>query len=142
MSTITHLVRAGGVVAGGTALALLAAGPASAHHCYKEWNDAARAQVSTGTSWMAMSDFVSFAATEFFGLSDACASHGDEWTQAWMVEAGVTTEPTVHMRATVGGGAAHRTGKEPKPFGYLGDDDFAFLESQIFSEPDCVPSAG
>lgn len=139
MSITTHLGRGAAVLAGATALAVVAAGPASAHHCYKEWNDAARAQVSAGTAWMSMSDFVEMAATEFFGLPPECTSHAGEWADAWMAYAGVETEPTIHMKATVGGGANHRKGFVPKPFGYLGDEDFAFLESQIMAEPDCAP---
>lgn len=140
MTITKQLRRSGGVIAGAAALAVVGAGPASAHHCFKEWIDAARAQVSSGTVWMPVSDFVAMAITEFFELSGQCASHADAWTGDWMKWRGMETEPTIHTKATVGGGAAHRKGFEPKPFGYLGDDDFAFLEGLIFSEPDCTES--
>lgn len=133
-----HLRRGAGVLAGAAALAVVAAGPASAHHCYKEWNDAARDRVSAGQVWMPMSGYVGYAVTEFFGLSAECAAHADEWTAAWMATVGAETEPTLHMKATVGGGAAHMKGFEPKPFGYLDDADFVFLEGLIFGEADCV----
>lgn len=137
MSFTTHVRRVATVVGGTTAALALATSTASAHHCLKEWNDAARAQVSSGTAWMAMSDFVEFAVTEFFGLPAECAAHADEWTAAWMQWSGTETEPTIHTKATVGGGAAHQ-GKSVPAFDYLGDDDFAFLEGLIFSEPDCA----
>lgn len=129
--------RITGVLASAGALTILAAGPASAHHCLKEWNDAARAKVSSGTSWMAMSDYIAFATTEYFGLSAACGDHADDWTATWMEWRDVTTEPTVHMKATAGGGAQHKKGKEPGPFFYLADADYDFLEGMIFAEPDC-----
>ena len=134
------LRRTAPVIAGAGALAVVAAGPASAHHCLKEWNDAARAQVSSGTSWLPMSDFVYLAVTEFIpGLGANCGDHADEFTAAWMEYRGIETEPTIHMKATTGGGAVHHSGKEPKPFNYLGDNDFMFLEGLIAEEPDCVP---
>ena len=135
----SHLRRGAGVLAGAAALAVVAAGPASAHHCYKEWNDAARDRVSTGQVWMPMSGFVEYVVTYEFGMSAECVAHADEWTAAWMATVGAETEPSIHMKATVGGGAAHFKGFEPKPFGYLGDADIAFLEGLIFSETDCVP---
>lgn len=131
----SHLRRGGVVVAGAGAFALVAAGPASAHHCLKEWNDAARAQVSTGTAWMAMSDFVGFAIVNYLpGGTPECAAHADAITADYLDTAGIATEPTVHMKATTGGGAAHQ-GKDVKPFSYL---DFAILEGLIAAEEDCA----
>ena len=134
MSFTTHLRRTATVVGGPTAPHALAAGAASAPPCRKEWNDAARAQVSSGTSWMAMSDFTGFAIMNFLpGGTPACAAHADEFTASYMAAKDLATEPTVHMKATVGGGAAHQ-GKEVKPFSYL---DFAVLEGLIAGEADC-----
>lgn len=134
MSFISHSRRVAGVIAGAGALAVVAAGPASAHHCLKEWNDAARAQVSSGTSWMAMSDFVGFAIQNFLpGGTAECAAHADAFTATYMAAKGLGSEPTVHMKATVGGGAAHQ-GKEVKPFTYL---DLGLLAGTIMGEEDC-----
>jgi hypothetical protein len=126
-------------VAAAGAATVLVATSASAHHCYKEnWTDAAYAQVSSGTAWMPMSGFVAFAIQEFFGLPAECAAHADEFTAAWQEANGVEQEPLIHTRATAGGGAADRNGKDVPPFNYLGDADFMFLESLIFAEPDCA----
>lgn len=135
MSLSSHLRRTGTVATAATALALVAAGPASAHHCLKEWNGAARTQVSSGTSWMALSDFVGFAIVNFLpGGTPECAAHADEITAGYLTQAGLATEPTVHMRATTGGGAAHQ-GKDVKPFSYL---DFALLKGLVSAEEDCA----
>ncbi|TNM36650.1 hypothetical protein FHP29_21245 [Nocardioides albidus] len=135
MSIPTYLRRTGTVAATGAALALVAAGPASAHHCLKEWNDAARAQVSSGTAWMAMSDFVGFAIVNFLpGGTPECAAHADEITADYLTAAGIATEPTVHMKATTGGGAAHQ-GKVVKPFDYI---EFGIVEGLIAAEEDCA----
>lgn len=137
MNIRNRFVRTSSVVAGASALAMVAAGPASAHHCLKEWNDAARAQVSSGTAWMPMSDFVHMVVTQWMGLSPECGAHADEWTAAWLDHTDRASEPTIHMKATAAGGTAHQ-GKEVKSFTYLSDDDIAFVEGQIFSEDACV----
>jgi hypothetical protein len=125
-------------VVGVAGLALAPA--ASAHHCYKtEWQEAAYAQVSSGTPWTPMSELVAFAVTEFFGGTAECAAHADEWTAAWMDAHDVETEPLIHMRATVGGGAHDRNGKTVPPFSYLTEADFAELEGLIMAEEDCAP---
>lgn len=136
---LNHTFRRLGIaVAGAGALAIAVAGPAAAHHCFKdEWQDAARAQLTQGkTPWMPMSDFIAFAITEEFGLPDECAAHADQFVAAWMTHAGVDEEPLIHMRATVGGGAAHQ-GRAPQPMSYLEDADFDYLGGLLGSTEDC-----
>jgi hypothetical protein len=117
-----------------------------AHHCDKtEWQEAAYAQVRSGTAWAPMEDFVAFAVTEFLGQSPECAAHADEWTAAWMEMHDVEVEPLIHMKATAGGGAHDRNGKNVPPFSYLSDADFGELVGMIMSEADCAdlePPAG
>lgn len=135
MKTTPILLRAAVVAAGAGVVIAAAAGPAAAHHCYKDtWQDTARANISSGTAWLPLSDLGAMVAVEEFGFDEECASHADEWVQAWMAETGVTEEPLIHSKATVGGGAAHNAGKEPKPFSYLSEDDFVFLTGLIFAD--------
>ncbi|HWJ66451.1 MAG TPA: hypothetical protein VNT31_07225 [Nocardioides sp.] len=135
MTTTRSLRRAATVVVGSTAALALATGTASAHHCLKEWNDAARAQVAAGTPWAPLSDFMSFAIVNFLtGGTPECAAHADEFTLAYMDATDIATEPTIHMKATVGGGAAHQ-GRDVVPFEYL---DFGVLEALISAEEDCA----
>jgi hypothetical protein len=125
-------------VVGVAGLALAPA--ASAFHCYKtDWQDAAYAQVRSGTTWTPMSEFLEFAVMTFFeGGTPECAAHADEWTEAWMEANGVEEEPLINMRATAGGGAHDRNGKTVPPFSYLDDDDFGQLAALILAEPDCA----
>lgn len=101
------------------------AGTASAHHCYKdEWTAAAYANLaSNGTAWMSLSDL----GTMFMVAPqdvEQCGPAIDRAVAEWMADVGMTVEPLIHSRATVGGGAFYHKGKAPKPFEYLSDDDF------------------
>ncbi|PVG83249.1 hypothetical protein DDE18_08090 [Nocardioides gansuensis] len=136
MITTSILRRAWAAIAGASAVALLAAGPASAHHCLVNFNEAAQAQVAEGTAWMPLGDFIEFAVVNFGGASPACAAHADEWAAEIMEIEGLESEPNVHMKATVGGGAAHRAGREPVPFNYM--DVEGDLFPLIAAEPDCA----
>jgi len=136
---LKSLIRRAGVpaaVAG--AVALVAAGPASAHHCYKaDWQEAARVQLAAHqTPWMPMSDLLAGAITEVFGLPQECAAHADELVASWMSFAGVEQEPLIQTRATIGGGAEAQ-GRPPRPISYLEESDFAYLDGLLASTPDC-----
>jgi len=132
--------RLGLPAAAAGALALAVAGPASAHHCYKnDWQSAARTQLETHhTAWMPMSDLLSSAITDFFGLPEACAAHADEFVASWMSYAGVDQEPIIQTRATIGGGAELQ-GRDPRPIGYVEDADFGYIDGLIASTSDCQP---
>ncbi|WP_141401531.1 hypothetical protein [Ornithinimicrobium cerasi] len=108
------------------------AGAASAHHCYKDrWADAAyQHHVNGGTAWVTLSDL----GTMFLvppELQADCAWVVDEVVAEWMVERGMTQEPLIHSKATIGGGAFYNKGKAPKPFEYLGEADFMMLEEVV-----------
>ncbi len=131
-------VRTGAVAVVGVA-SLTIAPAALAHHCYKtEWQEAAYAQVRSGTPWTPMSDFVTLVVGMEFGAPAECTAHADEWVDAWMEANGVEAEPLIHMRATAGGGAHDRNGKDVPPISYLDDADFGFLVGQVLAEPDCA----
>lgn len=132
----TRFARTTTVVAGACALGMIAAGPASAHHCLKEFNDAARAQVASGTPWMPLGDFLAFAAVEFVGVSPECAENAGDWTTALMARKGLETEPSIHMKSTAGGGAAHQ-GKQVPAFNYLSEDDIGYVIGLMFASPGC-----
>ncbi len=138
-------VRMGAVAVVGVA-SLAIAPAAMAHHCFKsEWTDAAYAKVRAGTPWTPMTDFVGFAVSSFPGATPECVSHAGEWTEAWMESEELDVEPLIHMRATAGGGAHDRNGKDVPPISYLDDGDFGFLVGQVLAEPDCAgvqPPAG
>lgn len=123
------------------------AGAASAHHCYKEeWSAAAYQNLAEkGTAWMSLSDV----GTTFMVAPEDVARCGpavDRAVAEWMAAAGLTTEPLIHSRATVGGGAMHHKGKAPKPFAYLSEDDFGTvvgLSMAYLAEAGCpVPELG
>jgi len=124
--------RAGTVLAATAAITLAGSTMASAHHCYKDqWQEAAyQAQSKGNTAWMPLSDL----GTAFLigpDFAQQCGYVADDAVQQWMAANGVTQEPLIHMRATVGGGALYNSGKEPKPFSYLDDDDFGMLTMAI-----------
>lgn len=119
-----RLGRLGLTAAAATTAVVLGAGPAMAHHCYKNaWQQAAyEHHLKGGTPWMPLSDLgVAF----LIGPDHLeCAYVADDAVAAYMKAHGLTQEPLIHSRATTGGGAASQ-GKTVKPFSYLMDDDFA-----------------
>ncbi|PFG39991.1 hypothetical protein ATJ97_2511 [Georgenia soli] len=128
--------RAGAVAAAVAAMGIASATSASAHHCYKvDWNDSAREQLAKNrTAWMPLSDLGAMiigAPVEQggYGRPD-CAGSADVAVAAWMEQAGVSQEPLIHSKATVGSGAAYQ-GKAPKGFAYLSEDDFGVLVMAI-----------
>ncbi|HEX5969200.1 MAG TPA: hypothetical protein VFY88_12035 [Intrasporangium sp.] len=133
MSALHRTVRRAGTVLAATAAITLAGSTmASAHHCYKnEWQAAAHEQLSNGrTAWMPLSDL----GTAFLigpDYAQQCGYVADDVVEQWMAANDVDTEPLIHMRATVGGGALYNSGKEPKPFSYLDDEDFGMLTMGI-----------
>lgn len=126
--TVAGRLAAG--LAGAAAMTLVVAGSASAHHCYKDWSEAAQARLAAGgTPWMPLSDMA-----EMFGAQLGCDVDGDAVVAAWMEATGADAEPLILSTATAGGGAAHKKGKAPGPFHYLGDADFAVLEGAIMEQ--------
>jgi hypothetical protein len=123
----TILRRTGTVTAAAAALVLAGSSMASAHHCYRDyWQPAAYEQHLKGnTPWVPLSDMgVAFLIGPDHAA--ACGYVADDAVAAFMAERGLTQEPLIHSRATVGSGAAYR-GNEPKPFSYLSDEDFGAL---------------
>lgn len=124
------LRRAGMAVAATAALGLAGASMASAHHCYKDyWTPQAYENVSSGTPWMALSDVAKLYLLD--GYADQCGYVADEAVAQFMAQKELTEEPLIQMRATVGGGALYHTGKEPKPFSYLTEEDFGALTMAV-----------
>ena len=120
--------RVGTALAATAAFTLAGASMASAHHCYKDdWQAAAyQQQASNKSPWMTLSDL----GTAFLigpALAEKCGYVADNVAADWMSANGVTVEPLIHMKATVGGGALYNSGTEPKPFSYLGEADFEQL---------------
>lgn len=110
------------------------AGTASAHHCYKDqWADAAyQHHLNGGTAWITLSDL----GTMFLvppELQAECGWVVDDVVADWMADKGMSQEPLIHSRATVGGGAFYHKGKAPGPFEYLGDEDFMMLEAEVMA---------
>ncbi len=119
------MTRARAIAGTTAALVLAGAASASAHHCYKEWwADAAyQHHLAGGTAWVPLSDL----GTMFIigpEYAEECGYVADDAVKAWMVDNGLTQEPLIHSKATVGSGSFYKKGKEPKPFSYLSEDDF------------------
>ncbi|GAA2163268.1 hypothetical protein FHX52_2000 [Humibacillus xanthopallidus] len=119
---------------------------ASAHHCYRDyWQPAAYAQHVKGhTPWVPLSDLgtMYLIGPEY---AEQCGYVADDAVTAFMAERGLTQEPLIQSRATVGSGAAYQ-GKAPKPFSYLSDGDFAMLTMAVIDgmatcAPDWQPPA-
>jgi hypothetical protein len=133
MGALGRTLRRTGMVAATTAAFTLAgAGIASAHHCYKdEWRQAAYDHLSANrTAWVSLSDV----GTMFLigpEYAEQCGYVADDVVEAWMADTGMTQEPLIHSRATVGGGAFYHKGKAPDPFEYLGEAEFAMLTMGI-----------
>ena len=130
----TILGRVLGTLAGASALALGVASTASAHHCYKlDWNDkAAEQQAGNGSPWTPLSTLGAMVIAQDVGMPE-CAGYSSVAIDHWMEETGTTSEPLIHLRATVGGGALHHNppGRTARSIGYLTDADFAILEEGI-----------
>lgn len=119
------------VAATTTVLLAVGATSASAHHCYKDqWADAAYAHhAAGGTPWVPISDMgVMFLVPP--ELQEQCGWVGDAATADFMAARGLTQEPLIHSKATVGSGAAGK-GKDVKPFSYLSEDDFGELTMSL-----------
>lgn len=126
------LRRVGTALAATAAFTLAGASMASAHHCYKDdWQAAAYAQQSTNQSpWMTLSDL----GTAFLigpDFAEKCGYVADVAVADWMAATDTDVEPLIHTRATVGSGAFYNKGMAPKPFSYLGDEDFGMLTMGI-----------
>jgi hypothetical protein len=121
--------------AAAAAFLVTSAGTASAHHCYKEqWNAAAYENHLRGnTAWMPLSDM----AVEFvlapMGLAEQCAWAADAAVEDYMAAMGMTQEPLIHSKATIGSGAYYKKGKAPGRIAYLEDADFAVLEGALMT---------
>ena len=135
--TVSRRVQIG---AGLAAVVLLAsATAASAHHCYKDdWSAAAHAQhLKGGTPWMPLSDMgVQFLIPPEH--QQTCAWVADEAVEDFMASRGMTQEPLIHIKATVGSGA-YQKGHEPQPFSYLTEADFQDLTVSLMGHlEECV----
>src|SRR5690606_597523 len=118
--------------AAAAAFLVTSAGTASAHHCYKEqWNAAAYENHLRGnTAWMPLSDM----AVEFVidpALGGVCDWTADEAVQDYMEYMGMSQEPLIHSKATIGSGA-YGKGKAPKGIAYLSEEDFNVLMGMLF----------
>lgn len=134
MGALGRVLRRTGMVAATTAAFTLAgAGIASAHHCYKdEWRQAAYEHLSTNqTAWVSLSTLGKMFVLGDPALIEQCGYVVDDAVASWMDDNGMSQEPLIHMRATVGGGAFYHKGKAPDPFEYLSDEDFMALEGEI-----------
>lgn len=118
-AAVTTLLLAGG------------AASASAHHCFKDqWADAAyQHHLQGGTPWVPISDL---GASIFIPpeLQESCGWAADAAAADFMAARGLTQEPLIHAKATVGGGALQQ-GKAPGPFSYLGEEDFMILTESL-----------
>ena len=128
----TILRRTGTVAAAAAAITLAGSSVASAHHCYRDyWQPQAYEQHLKGnTPWVPLSDL----GTMFIigpEYAEQCGYVADDAVKDWMVANDVTQEPLIQSRATVGSGAYYKTGKEPKPFNYLSDEDFGMLTAAV-----------
>lgn len=120
--------RAAGALAAGAALSLMGSTVASAHHCYKvDWQERAYENLAAnGTAWMTISDLgAMFLLTP--GEEATCRPVLDQAVAEWMVLEDFDREPLIHSKATIGGGAYHRAGKNPPPIGFLTDAQFGSL---------------
>ena len=128
MGALRTILRRSGTVAAATAAVTLAGSSmASAHHCYRDyWQPNAYAQHAKGnTPWMPLSDMgVMFLIGPDY--AEQCGYVADDAVADFMAAHGMTQEPLIQSRATVGSGAAYQ-GKAPKPFSYLSDEDFGEL---------------
>lgn len=124
MTAAARAGRATATVALAVAMTMVGATMASAHHCYKDdWADAAyQHHLQGGTAWVPLSDM---GAMIFIpeDLQAQCGYVADDAVAAFMAERGLSQEPLIHSRATVGSGAAYQ-GKGKMPFSYLSDADF------------------
>ena len=128
----TILRRTGTVVTAAAAITLAGSSLASAHHCYRDyWQPSAYEQHLKGnTAWVPLSDL----GTMFIigpEYAEECGYVADDAVEAWMSANGVTQEPLIQSRATVGSGAYYKKGMEPKPFNYLSDEDFGLLTMAV-----------
>lgn len=134
------LRRAGTVAATVTAISLAGTSMASAHHCYKNyWQPNAYAHhVNGGTAWMPLSDMgtMYLIGPEY---AEQCGWVADQAVADFMRTHGLTQEPLIHSRATVGSGAAYQ-GKTVKPFSYLSEEDFGELTMAVVAGmSECAP---
>jgi hypothetical protein len=123
----TVLRRGLATVAAATALGIAASAAASAHECYRDtWLGGSYDRVASGTPWTPLSDL---GVWYLIGpeYAQQCGYVADEAVTTWMASKGLEEEPLVHGRATVGGGAEYYAGREPRPFSYLGEEDFFVL---------------
>lgn len=92
--------RAITVAVGGVAAVALAAGPASAHFCYKTWDTAQAAAGKAGSSgWMSFEALATMALTEDFGVVPC--KDGLEYLAS---AAGVELTTPINVRGTMAGG--------------------------------------
>ncbi len=125
--------RATAAVALAVAMTMVGASAASAHHCYRDqWADAAyQHHLRGGTAWVPLSDLGAMFVIPP-DLQEQCGYVADEVVADFMADNGMTQEPLIHSRATVGSGAAYQ-GKDVRPFSYLDEAQFGTLTVDLLA---------
>lgn len=133
--------RASAVVASAAAITLGVAGTASAHHCFKvDWSQAAYEQhIQGNTPWMPLSDlFDLYVAPDIFAGYPDCQGTGDRAVEVFLGASGITQEPLIHGKATIGTGEKpHPKGKQPRSIDYLGNYEDAMNAAVITVGNEC-----
>lgn len=133
MTTPGLAPRATAAVALAVAMTMVGASAASAHHCYRDqWADAAyQHHLQGGTVWVPLSDLGAMFVIPP-ELQEECGYVADEVVADFMADHGMTQEPLIHTRATVGSGAAYQ-GKDVRPFSYLTEEQFGTLTVDLLA---------
>ena len=133
MTTPGLAPRATAAVALAVAMTMVGASAASAHHCYRDqWADAAyQHHLQGGTVWVPLSDLGAMFVIPP-ELQEECGYVADDVVADFMADNGMTQEPLIHSRATVGSGAAYQ-GKDVRPFSYLTEEQFGTLTVDLLA---------
>lgn len=131
MTTAGLAPRATAAIALAVAMTMVGASAASAHHCYRDqWAGAAyQHHLQGGTAWVPLSDLGAMFLIPP-ELQEECGYVADDAVAELMADNGLTQEPLIHSRATVGSGAAYQ-GKNVRPFSYLSEEQFGALTTDL-----------
>lgn len=133
--------RAAATIGLAVVLTFVGTSMASAHHCYRDdWADAAyQHHQQGGTAWVSLSDLGAMFIIPP-ELQEQCGYVADDAVAVFMAERGLTQEPMIHSRATVGSGAAYQ-GNGQMPFSYLSDADIEDLTLTLLAGlEECAPT--